>query len=59
MKTVTTTTQSHLVTTRVYDDQTLRLVSVMTAPKPGWQCNGHREDCRCETCRPDIMRLSS
>ncbi len=23
----------------------------------GWQLNGHRFDCRCSTCRPDIWRL--
>jgi hypothetical protein len=24
---------------------------------PGYKLNGHRIDCRCETCRPDIWRL--
>jgi hypothetical protein len=26
-------------------------------PEPGFQLNGHRVDCRCAACRPDIWRL--
>jgi len=26
-------------------------------PPSGYQLNGHRVDCRCEICRPDIWRL--
>jgi hypothetical protein len=46
----------HLVTTNVYDAD-LNLVMGIIAPSPGWQFNGHRTDCRCETCRPDILRV--
>jgi len=51
------TEQGHLVTTNTYDEETLQLTSSSTMPAPGWQCNGHRVDCRCETCRPDIARM--
>ncbi len=52
------TEQGHLLITRTYDDDaTLRPVSTMTSPKPGWQLNGHRADCRCPTCRPDVHLL--
>jgi len=50
------TQDGHLVTRRVYDE-TLQFVGSMTQPAPGFQLNGHRADCRCETCRPDIWRL--
>lgn len=49
--------RGHLLVKRSYDEQTLDLVSSSMEPKPGFQFNGHRHDCRCETCRPDIPRL--
>lgn len=49
--------QGHLITTNTYDDA-LNLTGSHTLPKPGYQFNGHRSDCRCTTCRPDIWRLS-
>lgn len=54
---VTRDERAHRVITRSYDDETLDLVTVTLMPEPGWQLNGHRMDCRCETCRPDIFRL--
>lgn len=47
----------HFVTTNRYDGD-LNLVGSMTTARPGWQLNGHRSDCRCVTCRPDIWRLT-
>lgn len=49
--------RGHLIDKRGYDEDTLTLVSSSTEPAPGWQLNGHRGDCRCETCRPDIFRI--
>ena len=34
-------------------------VSVTIAPPPGYQLNGHRIDCRCGTCRPDLYITSA
>lgn len=28
--------------------------TVTLMPMAGYQLNGHREDCRCGTCRPDL-----
>ena len=56
MKTISV--KDHLVTTNIYDDETLRLTGTMVMAQEGWRLNGHRDDCRCETCRPDIVRLS-
>jgi hypothetical protein len=57
VKILTTDTERHRDTLREYDDETLELISVSIAAEPGWQLNGHRADCRCTTCRPDIVRL--
>jgi hypothetical protein len=32
--------------------------TVTIMPMPGYQLNGHRWDCRCRACRPDIACLS-
>ena len=29
--------------------------TVTIMPMPGYQLNGHRWDCRCATCRPDLQ----
>lgn len=34
------------------------MTSATISAPPGWQLNGHRFDCRCGTCRPDIWRLA-
>jgi hypothetical protein len=46
----------HLVYINSYDEQ-LNWIGSRWQAKPGYQMNGHRDDCRCETCRPDILRL--
>lgn len=51
-----TAQQGHLIHTSDYD-QDLNLIASSVAPAPGYQMNGHRADCRCEPCRPDIIRL--
>ena len=51
-----TVEHGHLVETTVYDAE-LNPVGGSVTAKQGWQLNGHRHDCRCETCRPDIWRL--
>ena len=52
--------RDHYVESTFYDDETLERIPVrLTLAKPGYQLNGHRTDCRCESCRPDIVRLPS
>jgi hypothetical protein len=55
----TTTVRDHIMTTNTYDDETLQLVGTTVMAEPGWQLNGHRADCRCLACRPDIVRLGA
>lgn len=31
--------------------------TITLLPMAGYQLNGHRWDCRCVTCRPDLGRL--
>lgn len=48
--------RGHLLDERGYDEG-LNLVWSMTMARPGWQLNGHRADCRCGSCRPDLAGL--
>lgn len=47
------TEHGHLVEQVTYDEN-LRAIWRTWSPKPGYQLNGHRVDCRCSTCRPDL-----
>lgn len=46
----------HLIYTNEYDENLNPVASSVLAAS-GYRLNGHRTDCRCETCRPDIARL--
>lgn len=46
----------HLVAADIYDHD-VNLIWRVVEPIPGYQLNGHRADCRCVPCRPDIVRL--
>ncbi len=45
--------RGHLIETTVYDEH-LKPIRAEVAPRTGQQMDGHRSDCRCSTCRPDV-----